>query len=418
MAIPLNMRFYKYRIEAFDILLGSETIKVEPSHINSILIEKDFDNDYFPVFRVATMLDTTVYKRIVANKLTVRFRFRMQKYIYDSNNDLTVKKDVFNSLFCIFLDDNTPFLDESTREQTKEAIDVDKTPQSIGSEEQVFYLFKEKDIMSTQTITNAVLSGVTMTDAVVYSLASRGISNVLMSPLDNKAQYDEVLLPPYTLFGAMQYLEAAYGFYQRGVMLFFDIDRIYFIKQYSLCTAWAPQEYKKTIFNIKKTINPDNLSPGSYENTEEKNYFINVIPTDITMSNPSVINDLTDGNKLIIVTPSTGKIVKVNPDTVQVGNGSYKVLVDKFNSQFAIETERYKRDETGSILQLNIGDFDIDAFSPNKEFMFTFEDANINKNYGGPYRISQASFIFTKQGDDFTISGQHIFKRIKEYKGG
>ncbi|MNI45211.1 hypothetical protein D3C73_996290 [compost metagenome] len=131
------------------------------------------------------------------------------------------------------------------------------------------------------------------------------------------------------------------------------------------------------------------------------------------MSTPSVLTDVLHGNNVIVVTPSTGKFDNINPNTVQVGSGSYSVMVDPYANPYAVSAETYQRNEASYVAQVTLGDYDIAAITPNKEFMFTFEDASINSTYGGSYRISKSISTFTKQGEEFSISGQHTFNRIK-----
>jgi hypothetical protein len=413
MAIPLTMKMYRYRVDAFDILLGGETTKVLPTQINSIIIEKDFDSDFFPGIRVNLSLDTELYHKVIANKTSVRFRMRLQKHIYNRENKLTAKSDVFNDIFCIYLDEDTPFLDQSSHEEAKKVTDVPKSPEHVGGGQQELFLFKEKDIVASQKVQNVVLQNINMSNTIAYILSGAGVNNVLMSPMENTTTYPEVLIPPYTLLGAINHLEAHFGFYKNGTVVFFDTDRVYFLKRGSTCTAWVPQEYKKTVFHIKKTTNPDSLSPGSYDDAENKNIFINVVPNDISMSTPSVLTDVLHGNNVIVVTPSTGKFDNINPNTVQVGSGSYSVMVDPYANPYAVSAETYQRNEASYVAQVTLGDYDIAAITPNKEFMFTFEDASINSTYGGGYRISKSISTFTKQGEEFSISGQHTFNRIK-----
>lgn len=411
MSIPLDMKIYRYQVTSFDVLMGGETITIEPAQINSIIIEKDFDNDSFPVLRVSTSLDVTLYQRIVANKLDVRFRMRMQKFTYNAEEEVKTKTDVFNASFCIFLDENTPFMDESTMKRTQEITGDETTPQSMATEEQTFFLFKEKDVIGSNRITNVVLANANMTDTSVYLLSTAGFNQVLMTPLENTQNYPEVLVPPVPLLGALDHLEAHHGFYSTGAIIFFDTDRTYFIKRSAKCTAWSSQEYKKTVFHVKKTTNPDSLSPGCYDDTENKNFYINIIPTDIAMRSPSVINDVTEANNLIVITPSSNKSSRITSKSIQMGSGNFKVLVDAFDNPYSISSESYKKGESANIIDVIVGDYDIASLSPNKEFSFIFEDTAINSIHGGSYRISSSISTFTKQGDMFSISGQHTFKR-------
>ena len=70
--------------------------------------------------------------------------------------------------------------------------------------------------------------------------------------------------------------------------------------------------------------------------------------------------------------------------------------------------------ENSKVVTVNISDFDQFMFSPNKEFSMVFKDNNINKEYGGLYRLSQSVLKFTKRDEDFIISGTLTLKMYKK----
>jgi hypothetical protein len=410
----LNQRFYRYLVESFDVLFEGEQdpVKIQSQYVNSIVIEKDYDNDYFPLLRVKVMLDTELYYKIIGNKDTVRFRFRMQKYVYDSTSAIKFKKNVFNELFCIFLDENTPFIEKKMLKETKDMLGEGNNPQNTGGKEFTFYLFKEKDLNSSKEIINKVIGPVNIMGAVTYCLATAGFSNILIAPFDNKTDYDEILIPPLTFLGNLDYLDNQYGFFENGMMAFFDIDRVYMIDYSGECKAWANEEYKKTILNVKFETNPDNLSPGTYDDPDEKNFVINIAPGGIAIKAASVVADQTVGNNIHFVDPSTGDVnTHTSAITTQRGKGTYRVVIDKYNNRFRRISERKRREELRNIAEIMIADFDIDAISPNKEFMLTYEDSSLNLTHGGNYRVSNSLITFIKQGEEFSISSTSTFKK-------
>lgn len=412
---PLNQRFYRYTVESFNVLFegDDQPVVIPPSMVNSVMIEKDFDVDYFPILAVKVMLTSDLYFRIVENKDSVKFRFRMQKYIYDPNSSTPpFKKDVFNDIFTIFLDENTPFIEKQMYERTKSMLGEGSAPQDVGGKEFTLFLFKESDLTNSKKIINNVIGPVTMTGALTYCLATAGIKNILLAPLDNKRSYKDVLLPPFTLLGNLEYLENQYGFFYAGLLAFFDLDRTYMIDYSGKCKAWAKGEYKKTVFNVKYDTNPDNLSPGLFNDENQKTYYINIFPGGIVMKSPSFTADHIEGNNIYFVDPVTGAVNMHKAETYERGEGSYRVMVDKYNNVFIRTSQRLRREEMKNIIEVTMGDFDIDAITPNKEFVFTFEDKSISSTRGGNYRLSRSVFTFTKQGEAFAISASALFKKI------
>lgn len=411
--IPTDLKFYKYVVESFDILFPGEPkpVSVPTGLIESIIIEKDFDDRYFPVFRVNISLEPTLYNRIIDQQFETRFRVRLMKYIFDSKNTLKIKQDVFNSIFITITDNATPFLNKKMYEKSKDD-EKNRNPVTMGGNVVSLFLYNESDIINTGNLNNGVLTSASMTDTIAYLFTINSINNVLMSPLNNSATYSEVIIPPFTLLGNLDYFENLYGFYNKGSLIFFDIDRKYLIDRDSKCTAWAPGEYKKTVFHIKNAINSDRLTPGSIDDGTNKYTLFNVLHSNVNFTSGSVIQNHTDGNNLMIITPSTGSAQHVRTNTKQRGNGIFKTLINKYNNPYIVQAEKTKREENSLLLQTTVGDFDISSLTPNKEFSVIFEEKDINADYGGSYRLSRVAYTFMKSGEEFAISGNVTLKKI------
>lgn len=229
MTISTEMRFYRYRVESLSIIIPGEKepIQIENGVINSFIIDKNYDKNTFPIFRLNVTLGTDLYYKILHHKLTVKFRMRIQKFISMSDDatkphgtERAVKSDILNESFCIFLDENTPALYKKTEEAAKKTTAEDKSMQNIAGNDFNFFLFKETDLNNSKKYLNAVMGSTNMLNAVTFCMHNAGISKVLMSPFNNKATYSQVLLPPYTLLGTLTYLENHYGFYTNGSLLF------------------------------------------------------------------------------------------------------------------------------------------------------------------------------------------------------
>jgi len=415
-SVPSVMNFYRYKVESLDILFPGEEnpTKVDPITITDIALEKDYDNDYFPIIRLSLVLNQNLYYKIINNKLRVKFRLRIQKYIYNANKILQFKKDIINDVFCIFTEENTPFLGEKLLNESKKVNNIQtSTPRDLSTD-YTFFIYKENELIKSKTIINSILTSASMSDAITYCLSIAGISNVLMSPLTNKNIYSQIILPPFTMLRNLRYLENAYGFYDTEALIFFDTDCNYIIDSSPSCTAWRPNEYKQTVFTIRESTNPDVFSPGCVADDKNKNYFINIIPNSIHMFNESVIADQLDGNNLLIINPSTGQVENIKSNTIQRGQGTYKLLINNYNNKYSNTALKNKKSEDSNIISVAISDFDIDALTPNKEFLFVFENSAINKKYNGSYRISRTNIIFAKQGEDFVISSSCEFKKFNK----
>lgn len=406
------MNYYKYFITSMDFLFDGESTptSIQPGYVSDIYIEKDFDDDMFPVFRLTVSLNTLTYFKVLENKTNVKVRLRMQKYKYDDNKQLVSKKDYFNEVFSFFLDEDTPFTDRDAYEKKQKIEKSDGNSINNYNRSLELYLFSSRNIMSSKKPINAVLSSASMTETIAYTLSSAGFNNILFSAPDNNTVYSEVVLPALTPVQTIEYLEQQYGIYRKGALLFFDIERTYMIDKNSKCTSYELQENTKTVFSIPKSTDGTSFFPGCYDDMNKSTFMINVAPSNLSCQSNSVINDQLVGNRIMSITPD-GNIRTVDSTANQHGDGTYKIIKNKFNNEFLVYSMATRIQEQSKIITISVGDFDVNAFSPNKEFTFKFDDSRINQEYGGNYRLSSCKIYFKKSGEEYTVSGEGVFKK-------
>ena len=406
------MRYYRYSIENVELIFEEEDepISIEKGLVSDIFIEKDFDNDILPILNINIGLTSTLYYKILYNKTKVKIRFRFQKYMLDEDNEPTTKSDVVNDLFEFFLDEDTPFIDKSAYDK-REDVDIGEgnTQLEYPNERLMdMYLFKISDIDASKVTVNSIIKKGTVSDILAYSLTKSGIKKVLLAPVDNNDMLEQVILPTLTTNSILSLLEEQYGVYKKGATLFYDLDRTYLIDKNSECTCWEDHEYKQTLVTIPKSMNDISFYPGCYINEEDKRYEINVTPDLVTITSESVLNEQITGNNLTVVNKNTGEIEKIETGMEQHGDGTYNIVQNSYNNKFATEILTTRITEKSKIVRLTLGDVDIDALTPNKEFTLTFEESEINSVYGGSYRLGYCRHYFKKSGLEYIVSSDCI----------
>ena len=212
---------------------------------------------------------------------------------------------------------------------------------------------------------------------------------------------------------SINYLDLQYGFYEHGKLVFFDYDTTYFINKRGLCTAYRVNEYRDVIVTCYKSSNPESISMGNYKNDIEKTYVLNISVDKLHFKTQSIINNQLEGNEVVSVTPETGDVNVMNPEIQQRGNPLQYIVVNNYNNYYTNKSIEYRKKENDNIISVDVSDIDIECLTPNKHFIFTFEDTKIQNEKGGSYRLSFVAFDFTKQGDEFNMVGQAVFKKIK-----
>lgn len=407
---------YKYCLSNFDILYPDGTrVSVPSSFVNFFYINKSFDYAFFPIFNINFNVRTVDYYKILKNKDKVKFRIRLQKYKSTSDGIPPAKEDVFNGTFCTFIEDSSPFFDEELYKKDKQARGIpenDMSPEEVSNRMEL-YLFKEEDLNTGKKIVNSCYGNLTVTDMLMLILSNGGYKGkVLMSPCDNNVAYSEILIPPLPTIGAIKYLEEVYDqFYNEGSVLFFDLDRGYFLRKKASCTAFAPQEYNQTVISIREAGDAKSNQISCVNDIKEKKFYINANSDLVAISSLSMTEDQLDGSNLMIIDPESGNVMSTNTDTTKRGSGNTQVLFQKqVNSRSHLTTQASIK-ENSKVLNVKISDIDIEAFTPNKNFTIKFMDKQTSGDLSGSYRLSSLSLKFIRKTEDFTCSCDATFKK-------
>ena len=406
MAAETRTNYYIYNIPVCDILIpNKDPIRLHNDNILGFTIEKDYDNTYFPIFNIQLNLTYTQYYAILENKVTVKFKIRLEKSTYDELSASSYKEVVFDTNFSTFIDDNSAFFDKEL---------YNKTMNLLGSAENRsaydFYLFKDSDITASKKVINRVVDRSNMTNCIAYLLSKSGSSNILMTPLDNITIYNDIILPPLTVIQSLLYLEKQYGFYEHGSLFFYDFDTIYFINKRAECTAYRTGEYTNVIVNVFKAMNPKSKNPGNFKDIKTKSYTLYATRDSVTMVTSSIINDQIYGTNVNIIDTKNNSSLKVTPN-VQSRNNTTTYITNNFGNSYLpkmIENSKYEND---NIINIALTDVDINCFAPNKKYVVSFEEKEINVKHKGNYRLSYSLFSFMKHGDYYSINGQIQLKK-------
>lgn len=391
---------FKYFVESLQVVFPNDAtaLTVDPVMVRGLVLENEYDDSFFPIFRIDLSLKREVAQRVVKEKDGVRFKLVVRKREY--NQEKVVRTRPFLSdTFIIFLDEDTPFFDES--EVSGNRSNGGDSP-GLADTALSFYLFKETDLLSSKKIINAVLHDVQMPDIVGYLLSSlKTIRRVLFATPDNKDKIEEVLLPPQTIIGNMLYVSNRYGLYKNGMTMFFDFSRTYIIPRQAKCVVWEPGEAKEMEIQISQPRDEQTVTTGHKYNTETELTSTNVPYDAVSITSPTLIQDQLEGNHRLFINPRYNTRVSQKHDLKQRGSGSYKLVRVKYPSNPYIMTAEAQRLRTGArIVTVTTKDVDVSLFTPNKQFLLKFAQTKVNKEYGGMYRLASCKTVFSGNGED------------------
>lgn len=406
-----TLETYKYNIQAIQLLLpDGSIINLDTIRVSDMELTRDYDNYFFPIFKFTIVLSIDDYYTIIENKTNIKMRVRIQY----SNSNKYYSKLLFNEIFSVYIDNNTPDLNKELRERTNDVVSKSKNGNltDFGSSIEL-YLFREDHLNYNNTIVNKIIKKGSMLDVITYLLYSSGIrKNVLLENFDNKNIYNEILLPPMKLIQSLAYLESQFGFYNTYSTFFFDINYIYLMSKKSGCNVWKSGDIKTVVFHIFSGATEYNFVNGSYY--ENNQYHINITKDSFVIESNSVSRNAIEGTNRIMINNIDGSVDNITQSSIQRGKGNYKVIVNKYDNKFLVNAEK-NDNEDSNVLSIQLSDYDILNITPNKEYKVIFDDSSLSKKYGGIYRLTSNTSIFAKEGTDYTLkSSLELRKRVKE----
>lgn len=393
---------YKYVVDEFKIVNGPSTISLGPVNLAALYIEHDYMNNLFPFFKVTLNLNPITHEYIVENKDNIKFKVRILKISTERVSGKTsLKTEVINSVFSTFMDvDNTSF-DKTAYKRRKKETKMEKDEDDLMNTNNLMdiCLFNDDYVSKLKGTVNFVLSSGTVSTCIGYILSKLGINNVLMSPLENNRSYSPFVMPSLSGTNALTYLDQNFGLYRSGSIMYFGLKRGYILNCKAGCTAYESGEPKKTTFLVDKIMATDMQTVGAVRvpNEKETEYKISLPSSYVNISTASGITNVLTGVDAQVVNTGSGSITK-GSSGARTKNGvaySNNIIVDSDN-EFVASTYAAQQKMKSTMISITSEDVNIDAFEPNKEFSFIFEDTDMNKTYKGSYKIMSSTIKFTR----------------------
>lgn len=412
-----KLYIYRYAVDEFKIVNGPSTYTLGPLNVVTMSIEHNYDLNVFPVFKVLLNITPDIYEYIILNWESIKFKVRIMKYAVDKlTNSESLKTEVINATFSTFMDiDSSGYAkkeDKSRKSTDKTSSSQDDLPLLNNPLE--LFLFNDDYVSKLKGDVNFVLSNANVSTCIAYILSKLGISNVLMSPLDNTKSYSPFVMPEMDGITALTYLDQNYGLYKSGSLIYFGLDRGYILNCKAGCTAYARNEIQKTNFLISEnTGNGPSYIGTVRSNSADAEYNIALNESSVFVRSTSGINNVLNGVDAKVVNTNTSSITSSESKAATKNGVSYhNTMISDGDNAYLASTYTTQQYFLNTIISITMDGINIDAISPNKEFSFIFEESSKNKMYKGKYRISSCEIDFG-QGPEFTPTVTATFNRAK-----
>lgn len=399
----------KYKIENMDIMFNNgDVVNIESGMITHLYIEKDFDSLYFPIINVSAVMKDELYDRINKENETVQFRLKIIKNIYDQNNKFLKYELYCNKMFRCFMDKENIIKDNKQLEDKKKTENSESA--NFRSNNRNFYLFSD-EVINCKKILNLSVEDADLTDLIVYLFGECNVDKLLMTKLDNRKRIQNLTIPSGNLIETINYIDDLKGLYSKGTLLFFDIDCAYLIDKNSLCTSWRKNEVRTTHIHIADQKSSDSQLNGQYINKDRKQTHIFAHTDRVQVSNINIINDQINGNNITMVDAKNNTVTNIKGESTQVGKPNSNMVSIKSSNQYTISSIKTRLSENECICNIAFIGLDINVFTPNKELLITYTDVELNKKYGGNYRISKLTATLKKDSEELVGEVQVLLKK-------
>ena len=412
-----NSYLYKYRVKKFQLLIPDEDpINLLPEAIDMITLIKEYDAAYHPILQVTTLLPPLIYQKIKNKKDEVQFRLRILKCQFTKGGSENKKKEFINETFNIIMNEDTDFKDEELYKDANPAAKDQgaKTKTVFGLNDYTlqytFYFWKKSDLDTMRKTVNGIFSETDISTVMGNLLSDSDVKKVLISPMDNETSYSEIRLPPMALLKVPEYLDRVYGLYYSGSYVFLDYRCLYFLSRNGVCDAKEDDEYTRTIMKVAKANDSKKNSSGIKEDKENKFYLIDVSPDVINIVEPGKTDNYANGgDNSKSINSSAGESVEMENLSGNSNNSDGKVKSNNYGNPYTLTVDACNTIEKSRVAMVQLYDYDEDAFTPNKEFVITFDDKKY-KDKNGFYRIVESRHILVKSSsNDLEITGEHKF---------
>lgn len=409
----IDLKICKYRITKMTLTIPDmDVYEVNPLYISDFSIFKEYDEYIYPYFNMRLTVPNQIFRAMRKHNNQITAYVRMVYSLFDSSEaaDDSKQRKSINFIadnFVVFSKDNSPTLTEDFNEIVEKA-DVESGDLNNSTNMEIM-MVKKSTLELHDKIVNAIIVNATLMDILTYLLNQAGAKNVLCSPPNNRAVYEQFILPPMRLDENIHHVCNDYGFHNEGTTLFFDYNTTYILAKKAACTAWRKNEYRSTKIIYNPIAKSGITTQGVYIDSKERVNYCTM--AEATVDTQSMVTDQVYGANFQIIDNRTGVVTRANSNA-KYAPGSGKVnrnlIVNTGNSGNAQALVERINEETVR-MRVAIDNVLLTMLEPNKEFELIFLSGKLSK-YSGKYRLVSMITTFKKSdGNWFTPSTYACF---------
>ena len=337
-------------------------INISSDDIISIAIIHNFDGSLYPIIRVRLYADLSVMEKITQAPDDLYIGINFDGTVYDTapNDDgsTNIKKvsamNVKPSLFSgkVYLENkNIPTSVADDYEQgIKKSDDLNvnrKVPITLFcyDHEMVHFMIQK---------VNSIFKNMDLTSIIQSIFRKQGAVSIDMDPIINQIKYDQVLFPNLTITEALSFIEAKYGLYPKGAIIYGDTKLGY----------GDLYIHNSDVDNIEKYKKPIAIHVQSYKDASDMGglrWNLGYDHFNVKAENVS-LTTISDIERVL----NAEQINAINVNTLEIGTTKMTKLFDEANKEVAFRLSTDNDESYFNLLRQKIITPDILHKSKNK----------------------------------------------------
>jgi hypothetical protein len=394
-----------YRI-TMSLIIDKTIISIPTADIISISFINNYDALTFPIIRIRLYADISIMENLAEAPDKIFIRTNFDGGIYRMNDTdktpiiISPIKNIAFSMKCYIENKNNP---TSTADQYVDGI---KKKNDLNTDIKVpieLYCYDEYIIHRMKQKAPSIYKNMSISSVIEDMLYRSGITNYNIEPLQNQAKYDQILIPNLNISQALSLFDVRYGMYEKGALLYGDIDKLY------LCDT-----------NVDNNTTPLPIYVNSYKNNNDmggmklmsKGYYMSTMATNVSILSETDIERVLNTTNMVAVNINTlnvescqlKKLYDIQESDKNIDKISTTDILHKNQSDFIAETNTARINERITKIDISGVGFDIGKMKSYSRYNLIFESPMRGASMNQVYRPIYTCHVLSNMGSSLFVA--------------
>lgn len=384
------------------LVLPNDTISVSNSEIVSVAFINNYDTMTYPIIRIRLYSDISVIQTLCESPNDIEVRGSFTGMIYRMNDEkkspvpVAPVNEISFKLKGYIENKNIPTSKFDQYEfGIKKTTDMNtntKVPIEV-------YCYNDRLIHLMKQKAPSIYKNMSLTTVISDMLSRNSIYDFKIDPLTNQNRYRQVLIPNLNLIQALGFFDKNYGMYNKGAMVYGDLDNLY-ISNTDVHNNTTPIP-----IYVESTKSNSDLTGMKLIN---KKYQMTTMAGFVSVKTETDIERVLNGRYLADINLTTMEANAEELSDLYASTSGYAKLknievpdiLHKSKNEYVASSYVARLNENITEVDLSGTGFDISRMNVNSRFNLVFATPIRGLNINRIYRASYACHVLTNLDSD------------------